>query len=1233
METTEDYLPILDKPNSTENMFKQLNTPQKPNCHNIESQVIVYSLASTKNFFFAGNNSGDIWTYFIPDKTFRAYVSSAHQSIVRCIIFNSAETCAFTGGDDNSIHLWNHEEGRLTTNGMLTGHDASVTSLALSKDESLLASGSKDRSIMIWEVDTQEYYCDISDLEAPINAVVFSGNNLLIAGDEEGDVKIWKLSNNEARLIRKVQAHSRAITCMHLTTDDRLITGSADNLLSIWDVKEMNKLVSYTHEESITALAVTRDNRYVITGCYDAKIRIWPLYELREDTVIIFEGHESDISSIAIDPTDSYILSGSEDCCIKIWDLEKKLTEARTYLGHTDLILDVKLAGNMMISGDREGTTIIWYINSNKKVEIKHDEPDCINCVALVVEENLAMTGSEYGGIKIWDIEKLAVIGEFDHNDSIRCMITDHLQERLITGGDDCSIKVWRIAQGRLEGNLLGHDGHIYCMSLHENNYLLASGSEDCTVRLWNIELYCPVSVLNGHISPVRSVCLKSEWFVSGGEDSKLIVWDIKEGQLLDSLKLHSKTITQLCIQNEILYSTSYDGTLNIWSLREHLLIYHYNLSYPITSLALGFDEIIIGYDNTISILPDPIRCLYITVFPRKYGYLFLNYFTQMLRSNVGTIDNYWKDYTLLPFKMNLLHVAAYNGNNKEVKTALKMGVKLLRNSLGDTPVSICLDRNNRKCADVIIKRLSKYVTTTQPMALRNLENVIPRLLVSSLPSLAVLFKGGFQEITENLPSHGKLKRSKQVIDMSESGIINSHRFLVNSNEAEKNMKNEEYIMFRQSKFCMNLEMGAKESMELIKSLRKCNNQEIYATPIIKAILRYKWLQVHWIYRGKGFLYCLYLAVLSLHTISSLRDSQVLLMMLTVFTMFSILSEILKLLEYRQNYFSVVWNNLDLIRIILFVIYLQSIWGVEFSNLLTNHEFNSYSDSVLIILTIVSWTRSIAYFRIFERTRYLIRMMLEIIHDIVPFLWILITATFAFAMVFYISAEYNTSLLDSFYHTYRLNFSDFETDNYGSKQWFVFLTATFINPLVLLNLLIAIMGDTYDRVQSGQEVADAKEISEMIIEAEAIMFWKRSTVHKKYLQMCSVLDGNSGSDSEWTGKIKVLKNEIRKLGKKLKVTDGKILRIGETFTQSKSAFNNSGLFTNFLETLEQNITSMAEDMKSMRQDFTSFKTNVDVRLEDVKEDIAASKEETLERLEIKYASLLEAVDVMKDVRK
>ena len=57
-------------------------------------------------------------------------------------------------------------------------------------------------------------------------------------------------------------------------------------------------------------------------------------------------------------------------------------------------------------------------------------------------------------------------------------------------------------------------------------------------------------------------------------------------------------------------------------------------------------------------------------------------------------------------------------------------------------------------------------------------------------------------------------------------------------------------------------------------------------------------------------------------------------------------------------------------------------------------------------------------------------------------------------------------------------------DNYsgegGALIWFFFLLATFITQLLFMNLLIAIMGDTFDRVQEVKVQAAAKEKISMI---------------------------------------------------------------------------------------------------------------------------------------------------------
>ena len=51
--------------------------------------------------------------------------------------------------------------------------------------------------------------------------------------------------------------------------------------------------------------------------------------------------------------------------------------------------------------------------------------------------------------------------------------------------------------------------------------------------------------------------------------------------------------------------------------------------------------------------------------------------------------------------------------------------------------------------------------------------------------------------------------------------------------------------------------------------------------------------------------------------------------------------------------------------------------------------------------------------------------------------------------------------------SYRVNLGDFDLDGYDWVSWVFFILATLVNQVIMLNLLISIMGDTYDRVQEG----------------------------------------------------------------------------------------------------------------------------------------------------------------------
>ena len=67
-----------------------------------------------------------------------------------------------------------------------------------------------------------------------------------------------------------------------------------------------------------------------------------------------------------------------------------------------------------------------------------------------------------------------------------------------------------------------------------------------------------------------------------------------------------------------------------------------------------------------------------------------------------------------------------------------------------------------------------------------------------------------------------------------------------------------------------------------------------------------------------------------------------------------------------------------------------------------------------------------------------------------------------------------------------------DIENFGLIRYLVFAAFTFIIPLTLMNLLIAIMGDAYNRVQENSKAADARALANMELEMEQLVYFFKS---------------------------------------------------------------------------------------------------------------------------------------------
>mmetsp|Transcript_24760 Transcript_24760/g.21981 ORF Transcript_24760/g.21981 Transcript_24760/m.21981 type:complete len:209 (-) Transcript_24760:97-723(-) len=194
-------------------------------------------------------------------------------------------------------------------------------------------------------------------------------------------------------------------------------------------------------------------------------------------------------------------------------------------------------------------------------------------------------------------------------------------------------------------------------------------------------------------------------------------------------------------------------------------------------------------------------------------------------------------------------------------------------------------------------------------------------------------------------------------------------------------------------------------------------------------------------------------------------------------------------------------------------------------------------------------------------------MIIEIIKDMTFFVGVLMIATIAFANAFYILGRNSApdpnlageNFLDAFIFSYKMGLGDFITDGFGTRDeeflWIFFLLDSLIILIVLLNLVIAIMGDTFDRVQETQENSMLKELTNMIRENEFLFSRSRAFKKAKYIVVIEPEKAEGGGNISWEGKLNQLKTFIEESSQKhiehLKKLQGEVENIAGTALEDK----------------------------------------------------------------------------------
>ncbi|KEQ62688.1 WD40 repeat-like protein [Aureobasidium melanogenum CBS 110374] len=220
-------------------------------------------------------------------------------------------------------------------------HDECVYTIQHSRD--WLVSGSRDKTIAIWDLETQRRVRTLSGAHiASVLCLQFDERpeqDIVVSGGSDSFVVIWQFSTG--RMIRKMDdAHTESVLNLRFD-DDLLITCSKDKTIKIWNRREV-----FADSDIIPAVA----KRQLEIG--------HPMNPIKEYSLLLtLLGHGAAVNAIQMHQ--GQIVSASGDRTIKAWDINTG-TCTRTFTGHTKGIACVQYDGRRIVSGSSDNTVRIF---------------------------------------------------------------------------------------------------------------------------------------------------------------------------------------------------------------------------------------------------------------------------------------------------------------------------------------------------------------------------------------------------------------------------------------------------------------------------------------------------------------------------------------------------------------------------------------------------------------------------------------------------------------------------------------------------------------------------------------------------------------------------------------------------------------------------------------------------------------------------------------------------------
>ncbi|MEH2323580.1 MAG: serine/threonine-protein kinase [Nostoc sp.] len=302
----------------------------------------------------------------------------------------------------------------------LTGHSrtlGSVNALAISPDGYTLASGSDDKTIKLWDLNTQKILGSLSGHSHAVKSVAFSPDGQILASaSDDKTIKLWQIET--LKEICTLLGHSHAVKSVAFSPDGQILASASwDKTIKLWDVKTGKEICTITgHQLQVNSVAFSPQGQILASASYDRTIRLWQIPALESFPTEIqnrpcysllstLSGHAWAVLTVAFSPDGRILATGSDDNTIKLWEVNSGQLIC-TLVGHSWSVVAVAFTadGETLLSASCDKTVKLWRVSTAEEIMTLSGHVDSVSAVAVSQVRQLIASGSKDKTIKLWQL-------------------------------------------------------------------------------------------------------------------------------------------------------------------------------------------------------------------------------------------------------------------------------------------------------------------------------------------------------------------------------------------------------------------------------------------------------------------------------------------------------------------------------------------------------------------------------------------------------------------------------------------------------------------------------------------------------------------------------------------------------------------------------------------------------------------------------------------------------------